>query len=68
MTNHKAIYLLETRAKVESKIIYEDDAEVLPEKHLVLELWNDEIEAFNKALMYLKTIEGKKKMKRRKKL
>lgn len=68
MTNHKAIYLLETRAKVESKIIYEDDAEVIPEKHLVLELWNDEIEAYNKALMCLKAIEANKKAKRSKKL
>ena len=61
MTDHKAIYLLETRAKVESSIAYEDDAEVIPEKHLTLELWNDEIDAYNRALECLKERYNKKK-------
>ena len=65
MTDHKAIYLLETRAKVDGTIAYEDDAEVIPEKHLTLELWNDEIEAFNKAVECLKERYNKKERKHR---
>ena len=53
MTFHRAKYLLETRTRRESRIKYEDEAEVIPEKVATLELWNEEIEAIDLAIAVL---------------